>query len=299
MRARKLALPALAAALGIGVITPTADACWWLYRRKATTTTETRTERAAPVAAAPVAPIPGPPPGAVEGCTIESKVGMENAQCVKSQRRWVEAVYETREHKTYCPPKLEVRYREVARPAVMQTCYKQEWVAPVFENVCRKEWIPPTFKQVCREVKEGCQYQDVTFQKYIPPKVRCATKTRCVPDGRGGFTSIEDTDFIIEEKGRFETVSERKLVHEGGSQMVFETVQDKPGFFKEHIETVMVKPGYYRTVTEQMQIKAACSEKLAETVEVEPAKVETIQEKVLVKPAHWEEVAEEVTRNPC
>jgi len=286
----------LAGALSVGFITPTADACWWLFRRKAETTEvrrEVRTEEVAPVAATPTTP-----PGS-EQCSIESKVGAAQAECVKTKRRWVEAVYETREKRQYCPPVLEVRCREIERPAQFQVCYKQEWVAPIYENVCRKEWVAPTFTQVCREVKEECLYQDVAVQKYIPPKVRCATKTRCIPDGKGGFTTIEDTDFIIEERGRFETVSERKLVKEGGSRMVFETVQNKAGFWREHIETVLVKPGYYRTLEERMQVKPAHVEKISEMVEVQPAKVDTIQEKVLVRPAHWEEIAEEVTKNPC
>jgi len=286
----------LAAALSVGLITPTADACWWLFRRKAETTEVRREVRSEE--AVVVAPTPTTPPGS-EQCSIESKIAAGDAQCVKTQRRWVEAVYDTREKRQYCPPVLEVRYREVERPAQFQVCYKQEWVAPIFENVCRKEWIAPTFKQICREIKEECLYQDISVQKYIPPKVRCATKTRCVPDGKGGFTTVEDTDFIIEEAGRFETVSERKLVKEGGARMVFETVQDKAGFFKEHIETVMVKPGYYRTLEERVQVKPAHMEKISEMFEVSPAKLDTIQEKVLVRPAHWEEIAEEVTKNPC
>lgn len=205
---------------------------------------------------------------------------------IKPKTRLVESVYETREKKQFVPP------------VIYSTQYKQVWVPAEYTTVCRKEWVPRTFKTVCREVKGECIYEDVQAQKYIPPKVRCVKTDRCIPDGNGGFTKVEDVDFVIEEQGRFETVSEKRMVRQTPDTMMFETVEDKPGYWKEHIETVMVKPGHYRTVAEQVKVCEGWCETVEELVEVQPARVETVQEQVLVKPARYEECETEVERNP-
>jgi hypothetical protein len=323
MVTKSMAVPALTAAIGFGLAVPTAEACYFLYRKKATTEVR-REERPAVVEQRPVAgpppaapiqqaqpvaqcspaaqrPVAGPPPAApAEGCNIESKAGFDmQANVVRPKTRLVEAVYETREKKRFIPAVLETRFREIQHPAVYQTGYEQEWVAPVYQTVCNKEWVPPTFKTVSQEIKGECQYKDVTFQKYCPAKTKAVTKTRCVPDGKGGFSTVDDVDIVIEQPARFETVTERKMVAEGCNSLTFQTVQDKPGFWKEHIQTVMVQPGYYRTVEKRMLVKEAWTERVAELVEVSPARCETVQEQVLVRPAHYEEVTEELVKNPC
>ena len=113
--------------------------------------------------------------------------------------------------------------------------------------------------------------------RYVPPVVKCEKSVRCTPDGLGGFTSVEEVKLVIVSQGRFEMQTERKLVAEGGSRMVFETLQDKPGYFIERIENVLVKPGMYRTVQDRMLVKAAHRELITETVEIKPGRLELVE----------------------
>ena len=124
---------------------------------------------------------------------------------------------------------LETRTRQVEVAAIYQTSYRQEWIAAEYTSVCRREYHPATFRSVCREVTDEPQYREISVQKYVPPVVKCEKVVRCTPDGKGGFTSVEDVKLVIVSQGRFEMQTERKLIAEGGSRMIFETVQDKPG----------------------------------------------------------------------
>jgi hypothetical protein len=285
---------AIAAGMFASLAAPqSADACWWLYKKSAAAEPAVEAPAPGPGPVAEIAPrvvvIVPTTPSRAEECAIANK-GLVG-DVVKSNRRWVEAVYEVRSKQAYATPVLETRTRTVEVAAVYQTAYRQEWIAAEYTSVCRREYHPATFRSVCREVTDEPQYREISVQKYVPPVVKCEKQVRCTPDGKGGFTSVEDVKLVIVSQGRFEMQTERKLIAEGGSRMIFETAQDKPGYFVERIENVMVKPGMYRTVQDRVLVQEARKELVTETFEVKPGRLETVEEKVMVRPAQWEEAA--------
>lgn len=298
MKTARVAAPLAAIAL-LGMAQP-AEACWWLFKKQAA---EAPAAPPAPVAApaAPAAPpvvaAPAAPPVAEE-CAIESKLPA-GLNVIKSQRKWVEPVYEMRDQTQYCPPVLETVMVDVPVPEQTQTCFRQVWVEPVFTTACRKVYHPPTFKTVCQPIEVPATFTSRDVQKYVPPVVRCEKKARCIPDGRGGFTSVEDVEFIVDKPGRFETVSEKIVLTEATTTMRTETVQDKPGYYTEHVETMMVSPGYFRTVDEKVVVRPASVMKVPTYREVKPGRIEKVQVKVLAAPGHWEEVGAPPVANPC
>src|SRR4051812_50058678 len=86
----------LSAAMLLGVAAPqSADACWWLFQKKATTSVAVEAPAPGPLPEIVTAPTPGPR----EECAIENK--NLAGTVTKSNRRWVEAVYETRNRQQY------------------------------------------------------------------------------------------------------------------------------------------------------------------------------------------------------